>query len=107
MLSRLFPTPREGLADWECCFLQGVGARMANSTVGDLWLPTLTLLFQTITFAFGVYKVINGPSVVTTLTISLVWILYGMIPNILLMYYVWIGHGHSLQITCKVMYLIR
>ena len=59
----------------------------------------------------GMYKVFTGPSVVTTLSISLVWIIYTAIPPFLLMHYAWVHRpdgsvGASLRHTCWVLWWI-
>ena len=50
--------------------------RFMNTSIGDLWIPALTLAGLVASFAFGLHKVISQGSVVTTLSISLLWILY-------------------------------
>ena len=59
----------------------------------------------------GMYKVFTGPSVVTTLSISLVWIIYTAIPPFLLLHYAWVHRpdgsvGASLRHTCWVLWWI-
>lgn len=49
---------------------------------------------------------INGATVVTTLTISVVWIVYSMIPPYLLIHYTWIGRGTTLQFMCRVAFVL-
>ena len=49
---------------------------------------------------------VNGASVVTTLTISVVWIIYSMIPPYLLIHYTWIGRGTTLQFMCRVAFVL-
>lgn len=53
----------------------------------------------------------TGPSVVTTLSISLVWIIYTAIPPFLLLHYAWVHRpdgsvGASLRHTCWVLWWI-
>lgn len=43
---------------------------------------------------------------VTTLTISVVWIVYSMIPPYLLIHYTWIGRGTTLQFMCRVAFVL-
>ena len=43
---------------------------------------------------------------VTTLTISVVWIIYSMIPPYLLIHYTWIGRGTTLQFMCRVAFVL-
>ena len=47
-----------------------------NTSIGDLWIPALTLGGLVASFAFGLHKVIQQGNVITTLSISLIWILY-------------------------------
>lgn len=47
-----------------------------NTSIGDLWIPALTLGGLVASFAFGLHKVIQQGDVITTLSISLIWILY-------------------------------
>lgn len=49
---------------------------------------------------------INGPTVITTLSISLVWIIYAAIPCYLVLHYTWIGRGTTLQFMCRVCFLV-
>ena len=50
--------------------------RFMNTSIGDLWIPALTLAGLVASFAFGLHKVIQQGNVITTLSISLIWILY-------------------------------
>ena len=43
---------------------------------------------------------------ITTLTISVVWIVYSMIPPYLLIHYTWIGRGTTLQFMCRVAFVL-
>ncbi len=52
------------------------------------------------------FKVFTGPTVVTTLSISLVWIIYGSIPPYLLLHYNFIGRGPTLRWACTLCFLI-
>lgn len=38
---------------------------------------------------------------ITTLAISVVWIVYSMIPPILLLWYTFIGRGTTLKLLCR------
>ena len=49
---------------------------------------------------------VDGATVVTTLTISVVWIIYSMIPPYLLIHYTWIGRGTTLQFMCRVAFVL-
>lgn len=75
--------------------LQGIG-RLADSAVGDLWLPVTAFIFAAVSFGIGLQKLISGPTVITTLSISVAWIVYGMVPPFLLLHYTFIGRGASL-----------
>lgn len=66
------------------------------SALGDLWLPALFFILCAVTFGIGLAKLINGPSVITTLSISVAWIVYGMIPPFLLLHYTFVGRGATL-----------
>jgi endoglucanase len=46
--------------------------------------------------------VFTGPTIVTTLSISLVWILYNAIPPYLLLHYNFIGKGQTLRWACTI-----
>ena len=55
---------------------------------------------------FGLFKVVTGPTVVTTLSISLVWLIYTAIPPYLLLHYHFIGRGQMLRWACRVCFWI-
>ena len=80
--------------------LKGMG-KLADSAFGDLWMPMTSLLALCISLGFGISKLASGPSVVTTLAISVVWIVYGIIPPYLLAHYTFIGRGSTLQFMCR------
>jgi len=44
---------------------------------------------------------VRGPSVITTLAISVAWIVYSMIPPLLLLWYTFIGRGTTLKLLCR------
>ena len=44
----------------------------------------------------------QGTGIVTTLSLSLVWIVYSIIPQYLLLHYTWIGRGTTLRMACKI-----
>ena len=75
--------------------------KLADSAVGDLWMPMLSMLLLCISLGFGISKLSSGPTVVTTLAISVVWIVYGIIPPYLLAHYTLIGRGTTLQFMCR------
>ena len=43
-------------------------------------------------------------TIITTLTLSLIWIVYSLIPQYLLIHYNWVGRGTTLRLACKVGY---
>lgn len=80
--------------------LKGVN-KLADSAFGDLWMPFSSLIVMCISLGFGISKLASGPSVITTLAISVVWIVYGIIPPYLLAHYSLIGRGTTLQFMCR------
>lgn len=40
--------------------------------------------------------------IITTLTLSLVWIVYSIIPQYLLLHYTWVGRGTTLRYACQI-----
>lgn len=52
------------------------------------------------------HKVIQDGNVITTLSISLVWIFYSIIPPYLLLHYHFVGKGHSLRYACRIAYVL-
>lgn len=85
--------------------LKGTG-RLANSNLGDLWIHVISFLALLASFGFGLWKVCTGPTVITTLSISLVWTVYAMVPPYLLLHYTYIGTGTTLRLACKVGYIL-
>lgn len=85
--------------------LKGIG-RLADSAVGDLWLPVTAFIFAAVSFGIGLQKLISGPTVITTLSISVAWIVYGMVPPFLLLHYTFIGRGASLAFWSRVMFFV-
>jgi endoglucanase len=87
--------------------MKGSGAlAMAASAIGDLWMPTVSFFALAASLGVGISKLAAGPSVVTTLSISVVWILYGMIPSFLLLWYTFIGRGATLAFMCRVCFFL-
>ena len=62
--------------------------------------------WPSLTAGFGLHKVIQDGNVITTLSISLVWIFYSMIPPYLLLHYHFIGKGHTLRYASRICYLL-
>lgn len=56
--------------------------------------------------AFGLNKVIKDGDIITTLSISLVWIFYSLIPPYLLCHYHFIGKGQTLRWASKLAYVL-
>jgi endoglucanase len=86
--------------------MKGAAGRLANSAIGDLWMPTLSFLALAVTLGIGVSKLAHGPTVVTTLSISVVWIIYSMISPTLLLIYALGMRGRVLAAACKVCFLL-
>ena len=76
--------------------LKGLGGRLAASAFIDLWMPVLCFILMAVSLGIGIGKVVSGPTVVTTLSISVCWIIYGMVPPFLLIHYAFIGRGATL-----------
>jgi hypothetical protein len=81
--------------------LKGVGARLQQSAVGDLWMPILSFIALLVTLVIGLERLVRGPTVITTLAISVVWIVYAIIPSLLLLHYTFIGRGTTLVYMCR------
>ena len=86
--------------------MKGAAGRLANSAIGDLWMPTLSFVALAVTLGIGVSKLAHGPTVVTTLSISVVWIIYSMISPTLLLIYALGMRGRVLAAACKVCFLL-
>ena len=85
--------------------LKGADALRAKS-VGDLWMPTTSFLALASALGFGMFKAATGPAVVSTLSISLIWIIYNAIPPYLLLHYNFIGKGQTLRLACTICHLM-
>ena len=86
--------------------MKGAAGRLANSAIGDLWMPALSFVSLTVTLGIGISKLAHGPTVVTTLSISVVWIIYSMISPTLLLIYALGMRGRVLAAACKVCFLL-
>lgn len=64
-------------------------------------MPFLSLIIMCVSLGFGIAKLASGPSIITTLAISVVWIVYGIIPAYLLAHYALIGRGTTLQFMSR------
>ncbi|KAL3155246.1 hypothetical protein ABBQ32_013178 [Trebouxia sp. C0010 RCD-2024] len=85
--------------------IKGAG-RLLDSVLGDLWMPGACFVLSLVSLIYGIKELIHGATVVTTLTISVVWIVYSMIPPYLLIHYTWIGRGTTLQFMCRVAFVL-
>lgn len=85
--------------------LKGADALRAMS-VGDLWMPTASFVSLASALGFGLYKAATGPAVVSTLSISIIWIMYNAIPPYLLLHYNFIGKGQTLRLACTICHLM-
>lgn len=82
-------------------------ARIGQIAMGDLWVHVLSFVLLVVSLGVGVHKLINGPTVITTLAISVVWIVYALIPPFLLIWYTFIGRGGTLKFWCRCVALPR
>lgn len=76
-------------------------ARIGQIAMGDMWVHVLSFILLVVSLGVGVHKLINGPTVITTLAISVVWIVYALIPPFLLIWYTFIGRGGTLKVWCR------
>jgi len=60
------------------------------------------LLHPFLLSGFGLFKASTGPAVVSTLSISIIWIMYNAIPPYLLLHYNFVGRGATLRWACTV-----
>ncbi|KAL3150937.1 hypothetical protein ABBQ32_000684 [Trebouxia sp. C0010 RCD-2024] len=82
--------------------LKGSNMLMKNG-LGDLWMPCVCFLGLLASLGFGLHKVITQQQgIITTLTLSLVWIVYSIIPQYLLLHYTWVGRGTTLRYACQI-----
>ena len=72
--------------------------RIMASVLSDLWMPCVVFILLTASFITGVKKLVDAGSVSNTLMISIVWVVYNMIPQYLLIHYTWVGRGTTLQV---------
>jgi len=85
--------------------VKGANMLVAKS-LGDLWMPATSFVSLFTALIFGLYKVFTGPTVVTTLSISIIWIAYNAIPPYLLLHYNYIGRGTTLRAACSACYVL-
>ena len=72
--------------------------------LSDLWMPCVVFILLTASFITGILKLVSAASVSNTLMISLVWVVYNMIPQYLLIHYTWVGRGGTLQVSFSCAY---
>ena len=72
--------------------------RIAASVFADLWVPCVVFSLLFAALITGILKLIAAASISNTLMISLVWVVYNMIPQYLLIHYTWVGRGGSLRV---------
>lgn len=83
------------------------GATMlAESAVGDLWMPLTVFVTLAVTLGIGLAKFANSANLGTTLIVSLLWIVYNMVPPYLLIHYTFIGRGTTLKLMARVCFLV-
>ena len=85
--------------------LKGAG-KLMNTALGDLWMPGACLIVLLITLGFGIAKLVQGQTIITTLSISVVWLIYAAIPPFLICWYTVAGRGTTLQFWCRVMFIL-
>ncbi|KAK9857954.1 hypothetical protein WJX84_008696, partial [Apatococcus fuscideae] len=85
--------------------LKGAG-KLMNTALGDLWMPGGCLIVLLITLGFGIAKLVQGQTIITTLSISVVWLIYAAIPPFLICWYTVAGRGTTLQFWCRVMFVL-
>ena len=75
--------------------------RIGEIAMGDLWVHMLSFILLVVSLGIGCQKLLSGPTVITTLAISVVWIVYALIPSFLLLWYTFIGRGSTLKFWCR------
>lgn len=75
--------------------------RIGQIAMGDLWIHLVSFILLVVSLGVGMHKLLSGPTVITTLAISVVWIVYAMIPPFLLLWYTFIGRGSTLKFWCR------
>ena len=78
--------------------MPAVMRRIMASVLSDLWMPCVVFVLLTASFITGIKKLVDSGSVSNTLMISIVWVVYNMIPQYLLIHYTWVGRGSTLQV---------
>lgn len=85
--------------------LKGFG-RLQNSAIGDLWVPITVFVASAVSLGIGISKVVNSGQPKTTLLVSLLWMIFNMVPPFLLLWYWLIGRGTTLRFICKIAFVL-
>lgn len=72
--------------------------RVGEIAMRDIWIHGAVFILLLATLCVGLQKLLSGPTVITTLSISVVWIIYAMVPPFLLLWYTIIGRGSTLRL---------
>lgn len=72
--------------------------RLASTNFGDLWMPVVVFVLLLASLCEGLKKLITSQNPENTLMISLVWVVYNMIPPFLLMWYTFVGQKGTLRV---------
>lgn len=72
----------------------------------DVWMALLTLTMLITSFIVGVIHISNGP-LKSPLIISLLWVVYNSVPQVLLLWYTFVTkHGRLFGIVCRIAQLV-
>ncbi|DBB00628.1 TPA: hypothetical protein ACH3X3_002312 [Trebouxia sp. C0006] len=80
--------------------LKGASMLM-NSAFRDLWVPGLCFVLLFATMIAGLIELFTGSTVSSPLAISVVWCVYNALPHFLVLWYVLVSKGISLQYLCR------
>ncbi len=72
--------------------------RVGEIAMRDIWIHGAVFILLLATLCVGLQKLLSGPTVITTLSISVVWIIYAMVPPFLLLWYTVVGRGSTLRL---------
>ncbi len=72
--------------------------RVGEIAMRDIWIHGAVFILLLATLCVGLQKLLSGPTVITTLSISVVWIIYAMVPPFLLLWYTIVGRGSTLRL---------
>ncbi|CAL5228455.1 g11593 [Coccomyxa viridis] len=76
--------------------------RVGEIAMRDIWIHGAVFILLLATLCVGLQKLLSGPTVITTLSISVVWIIYAMVPPFLLLWYTIVGRGSTLRLWSMV-----